>query len=47
MRADENTSETEKKATKAFYPEFLDEDGFGLLDALQRERMDEEPEKSR
>src|SRR5260370_3463035 len=36
-----------KKATKAFYPEFLDEDGFGLLDALQRERMDEEAEESR
>jgi hypothetical protein len=49
MRADENAAGAEKKATKSFYPELLDEDGFDPLEAQtavsERERIDEEAEE--
>jgi hypothetical protein len=53
MRADENAAEAKKKATKAFYPEFMNENGFDLLDVREsaetavskRERMEEDVEE--
>jgi hypothetical protein len=55
MRPDENAAEAKKKATKAFYPELLDEDGFVPLHPRQkaetavpkRRRIEEEVEEKR
>jgi hypothetical protein len=36
MRADKNDAEAQKKATKSFYPELLNEDRFHPLDPVQK-----------
>jgi hypothetical protein len=52
MRPNENAAGAEKKETKAFYPEFPDEDRLEPLQKVEtavseRERIDEQAEEKR
>jgi hypothetical protein len=45
MRADKNAAEAERKATEAFYPEFLNEDVFAVPERGQAGEESEERQR--